>query len=321
MCTLSFIPKSNGDFILTSNRDEAPIRETIPPNTYLNGGVSLLYPKDKVAGGTWIGVSDKKRVICLLNGGFVPHTPKDKYRLSRGLIVTDLLSLDNAIEKLDLYNLNDIEPFTIIMIDYNTELQLVELVWDGKKKYISLKPIEPIIWSSSLLYSEEIKNKRKLWFAEFLETENTLTKDNLLHFHKTAGEGDKNSDLIMDRGFVRTKSITSIVKEGTIITMRYEDLVTEIINENKKAPQGGKLCFRFILYGLTKRFGECNGLLGLLLQHCGCQLGWRRGCKVHHQSAALAHGFKNKLFLNLLCHTSVSSCVSVHGLKGASRSQ
>ena len=56
MCTITFIPKSNNDFILTSNRDEAPGRETFPPEIYEEEGVKLLYPKDALAGGTWIGL-------------------------------------------------------------------------------------------------------------------------------------------------------------------------------------------------------------------------------------------------------------------------
>ena len=30
MCTVTYLPLKNGDFILTSNRDETPLRKTIP---------------------------------------------------------------------------------------------------------------------------------------------------------------------------------------------------------------------------------------------------------------------------------------------------
>ena len=63
MCTLTFIPIENDGFILTSNRDEAPGRNTIEPKRYQEGGTELLFPKDELAGGTWIGVSDKKRLV------------------------------------------------------------------------------------------------------------------------------------------------------------------------------------------------------------------------------------------------------------------
>ena len=34
MCTVTYLPLENNNFILTSNRDEDPNRKTIPPNTY-----------------------------------------------------------------------------------------------------------------------------------------------------------------------------------------------------------------------------------------------------------------------------------------------
>jgi hypothetical protein len=170
MCTVSFIPISEYDFILTSNRDESPKRETHFPRIYEQGRVKLLYPKDKLAGGTWIGASNKKRLICLLNGGFKPHNRKEKYRMSRGKIVTDMLSVENIEKDLNEYDLLDIEPFTMILVSWKNDLKLKELVWDGIDKYISNKPIKPKIWSSSLLYSEKVKKKREQWFKEFLNS-------------------------------------------------------------------------------------------------------------------------------------------------------
>lgn len=87
MCTVTYLPLGNNNFILTSNRDETPLRKTLPPKDYVEDGVVLTYPKDEVAGGTWIGLSDKKRLVCLLNGGFTIHKRKDSYKMSRGVIV------------------------------------------------------------------------------------------------------------------------------------------------------------------------------------------------------------------------------------------
>ena len=77
MCTVTFLPLGNTDFILTSNRDEQRLRETLPPKIYEEDGVEMLFPKDKVAGGTWIGTSSKKRLVCVLNGGFIKHKRKE----------------------------------------------------------------------------------------------------------------------------------------------------------------------------------------------------------------------------------------------------
>ncbi len=230
MCTVTFIPKSIDGFILTSNRDEAPDRETIQPKEYLEEGVRLLYPKDKKAGGTWLGVSVKKRLVCLLNGGFTAHNREDEYKMSRGIIVKQLLTSENAEEQINNFDFNGIEPFTIILIEWQNELQIFEFVWDGQNVHFSEKPLAPQIWSSSLLYTPQMKKKREVWFSEFLFKKLQPTAEKLLDFHKTAGQPDKNSALIMDRVFVRTKSITQVIMKDEKTTMRYEDLVTSEVN-------------------------------------------------------------------------------------------
>ena len=74
MCTVTYIPFGNAEFILTSSRDIPFARKKAePPKKTVEDGVALHYPRDGKAGGTWIGFSDKNRLICLLNGGFDYH--------------------------------------------------------------------------------------------------------------------------------------------------------------------------------------------------------------------------------------------------------
>lgn len=230
MCTITFTPISNHGFILTSNRDEAPGRETLPPEIYNEDGVKLLYPKDAVAGGTWIGVSDRKRVASLMNGGFVAHEPKQSYRKSRGVVLKDILRLNDLKSEIEQYSFQDIEPFTVILVDWNDGVRLFKLVWDGEKYHFSEEPLAPQIWSSSPLYPEVLKKKREKWFSEFLFKTIRPTADELLNFHKKSGDGDFNSSLVMDREYVKTKSITQIVKNNDAISMRYEDLQTDKVS-------------------------------------------------------------------------------------------
>ena len=210
MCTLTFIPKGANNFTLTSNRAEPPARETSPPALYIENGVQLLFPKDAVAGGTWIGSSEKNRVISIMNGGFVAHIRKDFYRKSRGLVVKDLLIADDVLAEIHNYNFEGIEPFTIIIVDWNEKLQLFQLVWDGTKAHFSEESIDPKIWSSSPLYPSELKAKREMWYCEFIKNHPNPSAEDIMNFHKTAGDGDPSSNLIMDRVFVKTKSITQI---------------------------------------------------------------------------------------------------------------
>lgn len=228
MCTVTFIAKGNDGFILTSNRDEMPERSTLSPQEYSEDNVKLVYPKDKVAGGTWIGLSEKNRLINLLNGAFVPHKRKPNYRMSRGVVVKKLLIVEDVIKEIKEFNFEGIEPFTIILVDWSFGLKLYQLVWDEEKKHFKELDLSNHIWSSSPLYSEEMKFKREEWLRDFLDKK-TATAENLWEFHHTAGVGDLEIDLQMDRSFIKTVSISQIVKKEGHIKMIYKDLKTGTI--------------------------------------------------------------------------------------------
>ena len=230
MCTVTIIPKGKIDFILTSNRDEDPNRTSLAPIFYSTQDVTLLYPKDELSGGTWIGASEKKRVLCVLNGGFITHERQPSYRLSRGTVAKDFLMSDVIETSIQTYNLNNIEPFTMVIVDWNVMLRFFELVWDGERKHIKELPLEPQIWSSATLYSEAMKNERLQWFKTF-KSQNELNPNSLLEFHKTGGAGNEDYGVIMNRGFVKTTSITQVEKIGNAINMHYENLKNKMITD------------------------------------------------------------------------------------------
>lgn len=232
MCTLTFVPKSTNDFILTSNRDEALLRSTIPPKQYTENNQQLIYPKDSEAGGTWLGLSSLCRMVCLLNGGFEAHQLKSTYRMSRGIIVKELLSVPDAKAYINNFDFRDIEPFTVVIIQWQQQLELIELVWDGAQKHVQQLPVSARVWSSSSLYTPSMKKKRHQWFFDFLETQNP-TAENLWDFHHNAGVGDKNIDLQIDRGFLKTVSISQVVKNNQTATFNYEDLQTRKLHQLK----------------------------------------------------------------------------------------
>ena len=229
MCTVSFLPRPNGGFVFTSNRDEAILRPTIEPKIYTINDIKVLFPKDMVAGGTWIGLSEKNRLVCLLNGGNEKHVRKDSYRCSRGVVVSDILLADNCVLAMENYNLNEIEPFTLIVLDWEKVLTIYELVWDENQRHLKELPIKPTIWSSSTLYSKNMKAKREEWFKSyFLDKE--VSFENSLDFHENYGEGDKCIDLQISRGDLKTVSITSVIaeKNNDNVKMFYKDLLKNI---------------------------------------------------------------------------------------------
>ncbi|MDO7135496.1 NRDE family protein [Algibacter lectus] len=237
MCTVTIFPTENNDFVLTSNRDEAPNRISLQPDFYSVENTTLLFPKDKLAGGTWIGVSEKNRLICVLNGGFTIHERKTEYRISRGVVAKDFLVADNIEICIENYNFEDIEPFTIAISDWNSNLKFYELVWDGNTKHFTQLPLEPKIWSSATLYNPPMKTERLQWFNDY-KKENVLTSESILTFHKTAGINNMDYGTVMDRGTVKTTSITQVKKTNSNVSMRYESLQNQTIStKTLKTPQ------------------------------------------------------------------------------------
>lgn len=233
MCTVTYLPLDSNNFILTSNRDESPNRKTLAPKNYLENGVEMTFPKDALEGGTWIGVSEKDRLVCLLNGGFESHDRKDTYKMSRGIIVRELLATDDAIAFINDFDFMGIEPFTIVMVDWKVNLRTYEFVWDGNQKHFSELKQEPKIWSSSTLYTQEVKRLREAWFQEWLGMQTDVTQEEILTFHHNSEIGTPDIAVKMKRDRVETVSITSIIKTGASIQFNYEDLNAKTITLNQ----------------------------------------------------------------------------------------
>ena len=225
MCTVTYLPLGGNNFILTSNRDETPLRNTIHPQEYLENGVLLKYPKDELAGGTWVGLSDKKRLVCLLNGGFEKHIRKSSYKMSRGIIVKNILSADDGVSYINNFDFTEIEPFTLVLVDWNKQLETYELVWDGVKKHFKKLPQKPRIWSSSTLYTEEMKQLRKQWFADWLNDNKEFRQEEIVKFHKNDTLGTQDVSVKMKRSLVETVSVTSVIKENSKVDITYIDLL------------------------------------------------------------------------------------------------
>ncbi len=225
MCTVTIFAKGDNDFVLTSNRDEAPNRVSLSPDFYLVNNTKMLFPKDEKAGGTWIGVSEKNRLICLLNGGFDLHKRKEYYRLSRGVVVTALLASEEIVSAVVDYNLQDIEPFTLVIVDWNAGLQFYELVWDGVRKHFTKLPKKARVWSSSTLYTKAMREERTQWFEDF-KSKNELSSAKALQFHENTNIVNTEYGVIMDRGFVKTTSITQVEKIKDKVSMTFKNLQT-----------------------------------------------------------------------------------------------
>ncbi len=230
MCTLTYIPQNDG-FILTSNRDEAKTRKVATfPQYKTIGGEKVLFPQDGDAFGSWIATS-KNRLVNLLNGAWQKYDHQPPYRKSRGIVLLDSFKYTDFKDFSLQYKFDNIAPFTVVCLDFKSQLSIEVLRWDGKEtSFESLNPQQAHIFSSAPLYPESIRIEREKLFAEFLESNEQITATDMVNFHQFGGSD--NAPIKLDeKHFVRTISITSVEKKANELCMEYHDLIQ---NEVKK---------------------------------------------------------------------------------------
>jgi hypothetical protein len=130
MCTVSFLPKSQG-FYLAMNRDEKLDRCTaLAPTIVALACRRAVFPREP-SGGTWISVNDAGICLALINWHRIKHEPKNDM-LSRGSVVRELVGKSSADEiaaaamKLPLRKLR---PFRLIAIA-SAEAHVIEWRWN-----------------------------------------------------------------------------------------------------------------------------------------------------------------------------------------------
>jgi hypothetical protein len=224
MCTVTFIPVRDNIFI-TSNRDEKQGRSpAISSALYALQTGYVLFPKDSHAGGTWFGVHENGNFVVLLNGGWVCHQTKPPYRKSRGLILLDLIDSEMPFHSFLAVCLHNIEPFTAIIRD---DCQIFECRWDGNEKYYrQLENDHPNIWSSVTLYNDDIIDRRRDRFMEWLQKNPFPSLEDILVFHQFSKNGNEDAAMLKKgEREVCTVSITSaeISRQGACMT--YLDLM------------------------------------------------------------------------------------------------
>lgn len=223
MCTVSFVV-ANEQIIVTSNRDESVARPSaLEPAKYVLNNKNIIFPKDPKAGGTWFASSESGAVAVLLNGAKEKHQVKGSYRRSRGLILLDIISSNAPLEEWERIDLMDVEPFTLVF--YSNE-ELYQLQWNEiEKEIVQLDQSIHHIWSSSTLYSSEIRSQRAHWFEKFLINQQEVDSLKLLEFHQYTEGNNQDFGLIINReNALKTLSITQAVIKQNELVFTYLDL-------------------------------------------------------------------------------------------------
>lgn len=214
MCTVVFIPGEESNYF-ASLRDENIRRPKAQiPAILGNEDLKYLSPVDSLAGGTWIGVNESEAVVILLNGAFENHEQKTTYAKSRGLIVSELLQSKVPVIEWSLMEMENIEPYTLIVW---VDMMLFQLVWDGEKKHrIKLEADKPHLWSSATMYNETARAKREELFQNWIVMDPPVSKVSLLKFFKQFNDPEN--------GFIVNRS-------GNIKTLSYSFIESKIENK------------------------------------------------------------------------------------------
>lgn len=230
MCTVSYIPLKNG-FILTSNRDEKPLRKALSPDHHYLHGKNIYFPEDALSGGTWIATDFEKITCCLLNGAFEKHTPCPPYRKSRGQILLEVFSYSSLDAFIEQVNLSHIEPFTLLL--FEIEKKSYELRWDGQLKHVKqMNTNIPHLWQSATLYEQNIQEMRHKWFEQWIIQHKAFENKKIWDFHYTQHTGHKEIDLIMYRtGGIKTVSVSQIIFSETEKKFKYYDLLQQSVHQ------------------------------------------------------------------------------------------
>ncbi len=227
MCTVVFIPLPGG-VLLSSNRDEHPLRDPAGKPAFFQGKFGeMLYPLDPAGKGTWVGANDQGHILVLLNGAFVAHQRQENYRCSRGQVVRALLDQYDALQAYLQMDLHNIEPFTLVLWQNGF---LYELVWDGLQRHVCTKDSgQAHMWSSATLYTQEAKAIREQRLKDWLMGNPSLTPSALRAF--LTAYNDTENGFVMDRGRVKTLSISTLLQNNEATSFAYFETGTALCHE------------------------------------------------------------------------------------------
>ena len=180
MCTVTYVPTVEG-FVFTSNRDEDPKRSASRIVEDQRGELTIFFPQDVEAHGTWIAYSDDDQFVCILNGAFVPHQRKKQYAMSRGMMALAYFDYKDAESFLNQFNFDGMEPFTMILYHQG---DFREIKWDESDLHVrQLSTTDVYLWSSATLYTHDWWVSRSVEFQEFIARQ-TPDQLGIMDYHK-----------------------------------------------------------------------------------------------------------------------------------------
>jgi hypothetical protein len=222
MCTLSFIPHTNG-YGVGMNRDELRSRpRALAPKYFECNGVTAVYPSEAL-GGTWIAVNLYGQLFALLNWySAYASTFRAKQR-SRGEIIPQMIfdsefRADSTI--LVSPRLAGILPFRLIGIDPKHRV-ISEWRWDGRRIRRSAFPWARKHWFSSSLSDVQAEEYRCATCTVAASVRDAEGPDWLRDLHRSHRPFSGPYSICVHRPEAVTVSNTEILVNSRLISMRY----------------------------------------------------------------------------------------------------
>ena len=219
MCTATWAYAESG-YDLLFNRDELRTRSPgLPPERSEIEGISILSPRDSAAGGTWIGVNERRVSVFLLNL-YRPTLAPSAATRSRGELVHRLLAsphLSSAEERLTNTDLRPYAPFTLGVLTPSGKAGVYR--WDGVE-VVQVPDSEPPLSSSSYRTKEVIENRRRV-YEEAIGAAGHRRVEELLEYHASHLPTRGPYSVCMHREDACTVSFTHICVRENRAVLRY----------------------------------------------------------------------------------------------------
>ena len=217
MCTIAWLPRTGG-FTLWHSRDERRSRGAgVPPLVEHGNGVGWISPRDSDSGGTWVGVNSFGVSVGIANL-FIDGRPVPPGRkISRGLLVEQLLDSPSILQverRVRAFDLAPFEPFTLVALE--AERDPFILKWD-RSTSSAIAPLGPYLLVTSAGGSRAIEEQRIQLFAP---GERSLTADAIEQLYREA-PGSELASVCVHRPDVMTVSLTRIEVGTRQVSLTY----------------------------------------------------------------------------------------------------
>ena len=220
MCTVSFLPRSQG-FYLAMNRDEKRDRSAaLAPAIVETENHRAVFPREPA--GTWISVNDVGVCLALINWHRIEGRPKNDM-LSRGLVVKQLAgqsTVDEVAASLKRLPLRNLQPFRLIVISPEDK-RVTEWRWNLQRLTRRDHDWQRQHWFSSGFdeHRAEVERAKICASASASATDYTLKRLRKLHRSHTPKRGP--FSICMHRADAATVSYTEVSVTKNSASMRY----------------------------------------------------------------------------------------------------